>query len=416
METVEFTIRDLWTGESNILRSANGLTSSTRSIVMPWTLGIFLSLLLLCSCATTPEPSAFIPASELPADVTMNKEAGRGNWLFVTLRLESGEELPFFVDTGATLTLLDQSLEPKLGKRLGTGRVIHFDSTSEAGIYAAPRIYLGSTPLMTGSNIMARDLKQPSSLSGRPIMGVLGMDCLRHYCIQLDFEAGNMRFLDPEHVDAAQLGKAFPLTFRWGCPFIHHSSLIGGEVANLSIDTGYNKDGALNSKLFRREVQERTLRLEGDTVDGKKPSSAWLPECVWNGETYTNLIVGSQDLNVLGLRFLARHLVTFDFPKRTIYLKQKSVGPLVDENMEAAAEFLKNLKEEGQMPGWSKNDNGAIDLEAHPNSETYGFRKNGDSSTFHYRVTRTSIASPWRLQKAWRTDQNDHMIEEYRVP
>jgi hypothetical protein len=74
-------------------------------------LGIFLSLLLLCSCATTPDPSAIIPASELPADVTMNKEAGRGNWLYVTLRLESGEGLPFFVDTGLSVTLLDKSLQ-----------------------------------------------------------------------------------------------------------------------------------------------------------------------------------------------------------------------------------------------------------------------------------------------------------------
>jgi len=363
-----------------------------------------------------PDPSAIIPASELPADVSMNKEAGRGNWLFVTLRLESGEELPFFVDTGMTLTLLDKSLEPKLGKRLGTGRVMHFDGTSEAGIYTAPKLYLGSTLLMTGSNILAGDLEQPASLSGRPIMGVLGMDCLRHYCIQLDFEAGKMRFLDPDPVDAAQLGKAFPLTIRWGCPFIHHSSLIEREVTNLLIDTGENKDGALNSVLFRREVRGRTLRLDGDTVNGRKPEHAWLPECVWNGETYRNLIIGNHDLNVLGLRFLARHLVTLDFPKGTMYLKQTSIGPLVDENMEAAAEFLKSLKEKGQVPGWSEDDEGTIVLEAHPNSETYHFRKNGDSATCHYRVTRSFNDSPWKLQKAWRTDQNDHTIEEFPVP
>ena len=108
------------------------MIESMRTILKPRALGIFLSLLLFCSCATTPEPSAIIPASDLPADVTMNKEAGRGNWLFVTLRLESGDELPFFVDTGMTVTLLDKSLEPKLGKRLGTGKVMHVDSTSEA--------------------------------------------------------------------------------------------------------------------------------------------------------------------------------------------------------------------------------------------------------------------------------------------
>ena len=169
----------------------------------------------------------------------MNKEAGRGNWLFVTLRLESGEELLFFVDTGMSVTLLDKSLESKLGKRLGTGRVLHFDGTSEAGIYAAPKLYLGSTLLMTGSNILAGDLERPTSLSGRSIMGVLGMDCLRQ---------------------------------------------------------------------------------------------------------------------------------------------------------------------------------GTIILEAHPNSETYHFRKNGDSATCHYSVARASKDSPWKLQKAWRTDQNDHTIEEFPVP
>ena len=247
-------------------------------------------------------------------------------------------------------------------------------------------------------------------------MGVLGMDCLRHYCIQLDFEAGKTRFLDADPMDAAQLGQAFPLTFRWGCPFIHHSNLIGREVTNLLIDAGDNKDGALNSELFRREVRRRTLRVEGDTVDGKKPEHAWLPKCVWNGEAYTNLIVGNGDWNVLGLRFLARHLVTLDFPKRTMYLKQTSIGPLVDENMEAAADFLKSLKEKGQVPGWSEVDEGTIILEAHPNSETYHFRKNGDSATCHCTVTRASKESPWKLQKAWRTGQNDHTIEVFPVP
>jgi hypothetical protein len=387
-----------------------------KEILKLRTLGIFWGLLFLCSCATAPQPAANIPASELPADVPMNKDAGRGAWLFVTLRLERGEELPFFVDTGLTLTLLDKFLEPRLGKRLGTGRVVQFGSTSEAGIYAAPKLYLGSTPLMTGSNILAGDLQQPSSLSGRPIMGVLGMDCLRHYCIQLDFEAGKIRFLEPDHhKDAATLGTAFPLAFHWGCPVIHHSSLIGGEITDLWIDTGYNKDGALSSGLFRRGVGERTLRVQGDAINGNKASPAWLPKCVWNGETYASLIVGNDDLNVLGLRFLSRHLVTLDFPKRTMYLKQRSTGPLIDENMEAAAEFLTSLKKKGQAPSWVENEEGTIILEAHPNSETYDFRKNGDSFTCHYRVSRASKDSPWKLLKAWRTDQNDQTIQEYPV-
>jgi hypothetical protein len=372
-------------------------------------------LLLLCSCTTTPHSSAIIPASELPADVTMNKDAGRGNLLFVMLRLESGEELPFIVDTGASGTIFDISLEPKLGKRLKTTIVESYWGTkNEAGFYAEPKLYLGSTPLMTGSLIFTLDFKQLSSQTGRPVMGILGMDCLKHYCIQLDFEAGKMRFLDPDHMDAAKLGQAFPLTFSVNRPFIHNGSLIGEEGTNLVVDSGYRNDGALESGLFRREVLEQRLRAEGDAVNGRS-GRVWFLKCVWNGETYTNLLIGAGG-NVMGLRFLARHLVTFDFPKRTMYLHQTSVGPPVDENMEAAAEFFKALKEKDQLPGWSENDRGTIYLEPYPNFEAFDGRKHGDSSTYHYDVDRASKDSPWKLQKAWQTDTNGQLVKEHPVP
>src|SRR5262245_3298072 len=98
---------------------------------------VFFGLLLLCSCATGPHPSLIQPATELPAEVAMNQDAGRGTWLFVTLRLESGEELPAVVDTGSSWTLFDKSLEPKLGKRLGTMTVSNWDKKMDLGRYAA---------------------------------------------------------------------------------------------------------------------------------------------------------------------------------------------------------------------------------------------------------------------------------------
>ena len=80
----------------------------------------------------------------------MNRDAGRGNWLFVTVRLDSGTKLPLLVDTGTPVTLLDKSLAPRLGKRLGTLTFREFDVRQKSGIYAAPKLYLGNTPLLTG--------------------------------------------------------------------------------------------------------------------------------------------------------------------------------------------------------------------------------------------------------------------------
>src|SRR5665213_2535033 len=86
-----------------------------KTILKVRALGTILSLLLLCSCTTQ---NSVRP--NLPAETSFNKGAGHGDNLYMTLRLESGEELLFVVDTGSTVTYLDKSLEPKLGKRLNT--------------------------------------------------------------------------------------------------------------------------------------------------------------------------------------------------------------------------------------------------------------------------------------------------------
>jgi len=85
----------------------------------------------------------------------MNKEAGRGGRLIVTLRLEDGEELPFQVDTGAPITVFDKSLEPKLGKRLGTTTIwMPGSDAQKSGIYRSPNLYLGDIPLVTAGSAL----------------------------------------------------------------------------------------------------------------------------------------------------------------------------------------------------------------------------------------------------------------------
>jgi len=354
--------------------------------------------------------------------VALNKDVARGNELFVTLRLESGEELPFIVDTGSPFTIFDKSMEPKLGKRLGQSTLWNFGSKSEGGFYAAPMLYLGDTPLQkTSKYILTSDFKAMSAKAGRPILGVLGMDCLEHYCVQLDFEAGKMRFLNPDHLDTATIGKAFTLTFssegqsmkQFIRPFIHRGSLIAAAGNNLMVDTGYRVDGALESGLFQRKIKEQRSR-EGEAIHGDN-HRVWFSQCNWSGGHYTNLLVGDGG-NIIGLEFLARHLVTLNFPKRMMYLKQTSVGPLADEKMRAAEAFFNNLKETGRLPGWSKSDQGTIYLEPFPDFEELDGRKIGDSSDYHYQVGRLSKDGSWTLQKAWRTDENDNTVEEYAVP
>jgi hypothetical protein len=369
---------------------------------------ISVCLTFLCSCATEN-----LVRRQVIADVPINKDTGRRNLLFVTLRLESGEKLPFVVDTGASGTAFDKSLEPKLGKRLGQDVIAVWGVKSEIGIYAAPKLYLGGTPLMTDSNIATYDFKQLSSLAGRPIMGFLGMDCLWHYCVQLDFTAGRMRFLDAGHSNKKDWGRAFPLTDHGlgTRPYIQEN-LFGAKDSGSLIDSGYGNDGWLSPQLFQQWTNHAQPPTNGE---------ARSPNAMLGGETYPHIHLDHPENagNGIGLHFLARHLVTFDFPEQTMYLKRTSVGPLLPEDFNAAnaaLTFLTSCK----LPGLSKVDEGTTahdeTMNGSPNSQTIGFHKIGDSSIYHYTVTRNLKNGAWKLQKAWRTDSNGRLIKEYPVP
>jgi hypothetical protein len=358
----------------------------------------------------------------------MNKDAGRSQLIFVTLRLEDGQELPCEVDTGCFNTILDQSLEPKLGKRCDSGSISAMGAMHEVGIYKTPKLYLGGALLQhTGTNIGTCDFKWLSTLCGRPVLGILGMDVLEQYCVQLDFASHRIRFLDPD-TPAKELGQPFVLTGPPDERIYISNNLVGnkGSGSLTAIDLGCLGDGWLTPVLFQQWTNQ-ALPLVASQVH--------YPEARLCGEIYPDVWLdrgkpwetGEPEHNGIGLLFLSRHLVTLNFPKRTMYLKRTSIGPLRPNVKEVKAEgksavtLLRSLKKSGHLPGWSKDDkvvakSATFTCHSIVTGGTFTARKIGDSSVYHFQVIRASEDSPWKLQKAWRTDANGHMLEEYPVP
>ena len=118
------------------------------------------------------------------------------------------------------------------------------------------------------------------------------MDCLQHYCIQLDFPAGKLRFLDPEKTVAPDIGKAYPLICDHYA-FVQHTGLFETRAARTMLDTGCWFDGCANSRTFHRESKRRGARpvpvVQDGTVIAYAHSFATFPEIVWDGETKTCL-------------------------------------------------------------------------------------------------------------------------------
>lgn len=409
-----------------------------KSFFKPHVVATALSLLLLCSCATPRSgpplivPLSHIPADKLPGSVSMNKDAGRGNWIFVTVRLQNGQALPFVLDTGAFSSLLDKSLEPKLGRRIDSGTLRVFGAAHRMNQYDAPALYLGRTPLMmTGPYIFTDNLKSLSNYAGRPILGMIGMDILAHYCVQFDFADNKVRFLDDRSPDTKDWGTPFALTDVGDGCFAIRQNLTGAAGPASLIDAGCTYDGWLVPDLYRQWTNEAGPPMK-DQVR--------FPSAILAGSIYTNVnleglkpkLFSSGDphlkLNGIGLSFLSRNLVTLDFPQKTLYLKCVSVGPFIDRAMRkradsealSAVQFLKGLARQGRLPGWTAADQMAQadnDIQFHfsyPHIVTVDdFRKKGDPGLYHYRVTRASANGPWKLVKAWRTDAGGNLVQKY---
>jgi hypothetical protein len=216
----------------------------------------------------------------------------------------------------------------------------------------------------------------------------------------------------------AELGNAFPMALSpvgerneaFIRPEICLRSLTGSSRTRIAIDLGCGPDGL---------VEKGTNKFGG----------VFLPEYFFGDETYTNLMFGAPgQANALGLRFLARHLVTLDFPQQMLYLKRTRLGALEPDSVKSAREsdrssaikFLLDLRQNGQLPGFPRESKGAILLDHLYNSgskaETFWFRAKGESATFHYKVNRAGMDGHWRLQKAWRTDEKSRTTEVFVVP
>ncbi len=287
-----------------------------------------LGLVFVCSCATRP----------IPAETFLNKGAGRGDFLFVPLHLRTGEKLLFAVDTGSPVTILDTSVEEQLGTCLGTEAFpAYWHGTNlSSRIYPAPELRFDGIPLRTGKQVFVTDLNL--IWPNRSVSGILGMDCLRNYCLQLDFVAGKAHILTPLHTRQQNLGARLPLYFSpKGLPYVQ-GTFSGDETLYSLIDTGDPNDGALASNAFDERLQaqpDATLKAY-QAPTGKVGRAAAFPTACFADQTYADLRLLEHPLgvNTIGLRFLARHLVTFNFPKGTMYLKRESVQPLgVDSNL-----------------------------------------------------------------------------------
>jgi len=313
-----------------------------RKIIFFAQLALFFAGVFFAGCATAPMASSQpSPEAEVLAEFDFSLAE---NLIFLPVKFR-GKEYQFALDTAANRTVFDLSLRDKLRRRIGyCGRIRGAGGTRiEAEFFRAPWAYVGPLNLKDCGRIIVVDLSPLLATVGKKVHGIIGTDFLKKYAVQIDFDNGKVTFfkskplrdilwfLHPKTNKHPEWGEPLPIKFG----FLERLPFVRGRVldkiaADFLIDTADNKlGGTLQTKKFMSVRKDFEATTDADmitTAAGKVPTkfkNATLVDKFSIGPfEYRGVVFYEGYESKLGLGFLSRHVVTFDFPNKTMYLKK----------------------------------------------------------------------------------------------
>lgn len=247
-------------------------------------------------------------------------------WIKLLLKVDR-REMPFVIDTGATTTVYDESLKSLLGapkrkvtlKKSGRDRVVE--------TFQAPEASLQGMSLPTDSEVLLDDFRPLSRAVRNEMLGVIGMSQLKLLNVELNCGAGRIRILNRILPEAGN-----EVRIRYSNARLPHveCSLAKTRKEYFLVDTGLSQAIILEPIVFDSLQQSNKIIPTGRVVrtgGGSQmefSAAGLLSDFSIAGLELNDLVVlrgirGGK--NMLGMRFLSRFVVTFDFPNGTMYLR-----------------------------------------------------------------------------------------------
>jgi hypothetical protein len=144
--------------------------------------------------------------------------------------------------------------------------------------------------------------------------------------VRIDFDAGKLAFLQEAGKDP---GVAGPLTFSPTQAPVVSAEIAGAGRAEFVVDTGASGrcSGMLRRDLFQALLGVNRLQVVGRvhyaSPNGYGRCRLGQAKGIAVGPFQVpDAVFGEADMSLLGLGYLSRYTVTFDFPKKVMYLKK----------------------------------------------------------------------------------------------
>ncbi len=294
-----------------------------------WTPVVLMVGLLLAGCGSVERRLGDSP--EVLAEFRFDPNAP---WVFLPVTLE-GEQCRFILDTGCTHTMWDASLKDRLGKRFlwpQKGTAVGGKSFTYE-YFRAPEAFLGPLKVRRDGLIAVADLAGISTGLQKKVNGILGMDFLRHYIVQIDFEQASVTFLKSRKgIAQADWGAPVRIKQKFLSSLPYIEGQVDGVQATFLADTGWGRrpvSGELAGSVFKKA---RSMTLSGtlqalvttmaETNTLRTQAFALSDRFRLGGLEYEDIVFYKGHESTLGVRFFFGHVVTFDFPARKLYLKR----------------------------------------------------------------------------------------------
>lgn len=273
---------------------------------------------------------------EVPAETQVIEQfdiANDGSTVLVPVTVAGTKRL-FAVDTGTSYVLYDNLFRDSLRSSAQVGIGNTLSGRIQVPLFQAPAAFLGHLDLRgpvpaNAASVGCIDLGGMRGATGEDVRGIIGCPFLRKYVVRLDVERGKLSFLRQIGADP---GVRVPMECVEGVPAIL-ASVEGIGHTLFMLDTGYvGASGGLDIATVKKiEALHLLTELPGcDAVDvgGDEPRTRRLNRIrsiTVGGFTHHGIVfaeeAGGQPICTLGLAYLSRYIVTFDFPGGALYLK-----------------------------------------------------------------------------------------------
>ncbi|HEY2253701.1 MAG TPA: retropepsin-like aspartic protease, partial [Planctomycetaceae bacterium] len=280
--------------------------------------GSFCVILLLCCNGLRADERLAPAAGEVLDEFSITNDA-----LVLPVTLNE-KTYSFMVDTGASYSIFDTTLLDQLGRPVRQQRMVTAGRPITVSEYRMPALRLGRVQPPPDTRAFCSNLLEPRQAFDGPLDGIIGMDFLLPHIVQLDFDADKIRFLNslpPEPGDSFSIG--IGREQQRNIPYFN-LKLMEDDSAFV-IDTGFNGSLSVNERSFddldnAGRIGNRSMFRLSTAGGTHNQLSGRLDSLSIGRFAHRDLIVDRHARqNHVGIAYLKRFLVTFDFPQKVMY-------------------------------------------------------------------------------------------------